>query len=88
MERSNLICMLVGWHSAKNPNVDAVDLKILIDNSLMESKFTPIGTELNDLDLLKELSAEAMMSVFGKGINRKTRRNVWHGSNNKRKMKK
>lgn len=74
MERDYLICLLVGWFSGKNPNISASDLKIEIDNSLFESKFTPIGTEPNDLKLLDELLGETMMSVIGKGINRATRR--------------
>ena len=63
-----------GWFSGKNPNISSIDLKINIDNSLMDSKFTPIGTEPNDLQLLDELLAETMMSVIGKEVNRKTRR--------------
>ena len=65
---------MVGWFSGKNPNISSTDLRISIDDSLFESKFTPIGTEPNDLQLLDELLAETMMSVMGKGINRKTRR--------------
>jgi len=74
MERNNLICMLVGWFSAKESTIDAQDLRILIDNSLMESKFTPIGTESGDSQLIEELLGETMMSIMGKGINRATRR--------------
>lgn len=44
MERNNLICMLVGWYSARNPNIQAEDLKIEIDNALLKSHFTPLGT--------------------------------------------
>lgn len=74
MERSNLICMLVGWFTAKKPDITANDLRIQIDQSLTDSKLTTIGTEPNDLQLLQELLGEAMISVMGKGINRETRR--------------
>ena len=74
MERSNLICMLVGWHTAKNPNMNHVDLKIEIDNDLLNAKFTPLGTEDKDLQLMDELLGETMMYVIGKGYNRKDRR--------------
>lgn len=74
MERRNLICLLVGWHSAKNQNLEAGDVKILIDNELMDAKFTPLGTESGDVELLQELLAETMMYVIGKGYNRKDRR--------------
>lgn len=74
MERSNLICMLVGWFTATDNTMDSGDLKIKIDNALMESHFTPIGTEKNDLQLMDELLGETMMYVIGKGYNRKDRR--------------
>ncbi len=74
MERSNLICVLVGWFSAKNPGIQGNDLKIEIDNSLIESKLTPLGTEPDDNQLLEELLGEVMISVMGKGVNRETRR--------------
>lgn len=72
MERNNLICSLFGWYSAKIPNIKGEDLKIMIDNSLMESHLTPLGKE--DNQLLDELLGEIMISVMGKGINRETRR--------------
>lgn len=74
MERSNLICMLVGWYSATDHTMNADDLRIKIDNALMKSHFTPIGTEDNDLQLLDELLGETMMYVMGQGINRQQRR--------------
>lgn len=74
MERSNLICMLVGWFTAKKPDITPDDLRIQIDQSLTDSKLTTLGTEPNDLQLLEELLGETMISVLGKGINRKTRR--------------
>jgi len=74
MERSNLICMLVGWFTAKKQDITADDLRIQIDQSLTDSKLTTLGTEPNDLQLLEELLGETMISVMGKGINRETRR--------------
>ena len=74
MERSNLICWLQGWFTAKEPNISAVDLKIKLDNSLIESGITPLGTEPNDLEIMRELLAETMIHVMGRGINRETRR--------------
>lgn len=66
--------MLIGYEIAKNPGISVKDLKINVDNSLIESKFVPIGSEPNDLQLLDELLGETMMSVMGKGINRESRR--------------
>ncbi len=74
MERNNLICCLVGWYSAKKPNINGNDLKIEIDNHLFASKFTPLGTE--DNELLDELIGETIMSVIGRGFNRKDRRST------------
>jgi len=74
MERKNLICLLVGWHAAKNENIDGIDVKILIDNELINAKFTPLGTEPGDVELLQELLGETMMYVIGKGYNRRDRR--------------
>lgn len=74
MERSYLICMLVGWFTAKKPDIKADDLRIQIDQSLTDSKLTTLGSEPNDVQLLEELLGETMISVLGKGINRETRR--------------
>ena len=74
LERKNLICCLVGYYSAKNPNIKGNDLKIEIDNHLFASKFTPLGTEKDDIELLDELIGETMMSVIGRGFNRRDRR--------------
>ena len=74
MERHHLVCMLIGWHTAKNPHISSDDLKLEIDNELFKAKFTPLGTEDGDLQLLEELLGETMMYVLGQGINRKQRR--------------
>lgn len=66
--------MLIGWYSATDHTIDADDLRIKIDNALMKSHFTPIGTEDNDLQLMDELLGETMMYVIGQGYNRKDRR--------------
>lgn len=74
MERSNLICCLVGRYSALNPNLDSKDLLILIDQHLAECQITSIGSEDGDLDLIQDLLDETIFSVLGRGINRKQRR--------------
>jgi len=76
MERSNLICCLVGKFSALKPDITAEDLRIKIDQHLQECNLTPLGTEKNDVELLQELLDETMISVLGAGINRKTRRSM------------
>ena len=73
MQRDHLICALVGLHS-KGEIIEINDLKIQIDEHLIECGFTPLGTEDNDTCLLDELSSELMMSLIGRGINRKDRR--------------
>ena len=74
LERSYLSCVLFGRITASKPDIDAVDLRIEIDNILTESKFTTIGTEPNDIQLLDELIGELQMSLMGRGYNRKDRR--------------
>ena len=74
MERNYLICSLLGWFCAKEPNLSGSDLKIKIDQVLAASKFTPLGTEDTDIQLLDETAAELLMSVIGRGHNRKNRR--------------
>ena len=74
MERSYLICSLLGWFCAKEPGLSGSDLKIKIDQALADSKFTPLGTEDTDMQLLDETAAELLMSVIGRGRNRKDRR--------------
>ena len=74
MERNYLICSLLGWFCAKEPNLSGSDLKIKIDQTLTDSKFTPLGTEDTDMQLLDETAAELLMSVIGRGHNRKNRR--------------
>lgn len=74
MERNWLICGLLGWFCAKEPNITSENLRIKIDQMLLESKFTPLGTEKSDLQLLDEMIGEFTMSVIGRGFNRKDRR--------------
>ena len=74
MERHYLICGLLGWFCAKEPNLNGSDLRIKIDQVLADSKFTPLGTEDTDIQLLDETTAELLMSVMGRGFNRKDRR--------------
>ena len=74
MERNYLICSLIGWFCAKEPSINGSDLRIKIDQSLADSKFTPLGTEDTDTQLLDEVSGELLMSVIGRGYNRKDRR--------------
>ena len=47
-----------------------------IDDFLLKSKFTPLGTESGDLQLLDEMIAELTMSALGRGFNRNDRRNA------------
>jgi hypothetical protein len=74
MKRTYLICSLIGWHVAKNPSITAAEIKIAIDDQLIESHFTPLGSEPGDVQLLEELIGETMMWVIGQGWNRKLRR--------------
>ena len=74
MERNNLICCLVGWYSAKNPNITADDLRITIDQHLTESQMSTLGTEDGDVQLMQDLLDETIFSVFGRHVNRKQRR--------------
>jgi len=74
MERNYLICSLLGWFCAKQSDINGSDLKIKIDQVLADSKFTPLGTEDTDMQLLDETTAELLMSVIGRGYNRKDRR--------------
>jgi len=74
MERNHLICALTGWFSAKQKSLDGLDLKIMIDQRLIESGFPPLGSEKEDDQLLIEMEAELLMSVMGAGVNRKDRR--------------
>ena len=76
MERDRLICCLVGWYTRDNPSISSTNLKIKLDNHLINSKFTPLGTEPYDVDLLQDLLDETIMSVLGRGFNRKDRRKL------------
>ena len=74
MERTYLICGLVGFFSAEDSSIDAIDLKIKIDQALESSGFPLIGSEKSDTQLLDEFSAELLMSIIGRGYNRTQRR--------------
>jgi len=74
MERTWFVCGMLGWFCAKEPYITGEDLRIEIDQWLHESKFTPLGTEDGDLQILDEMIAEFTMSAIGRGINRKDRR--------------
>jgi len=74
MERHHLICGLIGYFVGLDKTITGEDLSIRIDQMLEVSKFTPLGTEKGDLQLLDEMIAEFTMSVIGRGFNRKDRR--------------
>ncbi len=76
MERTWLICGQLGWYCAKFPNITSEDLRYKIDEFLIESKFTPLGTENGDLVLLDEMLGELTMSAIGRGFNRADRRKI------------
>jgi len=74
MERNYLICALTGWFSAKHESLEGTDLKIMIDQRLIESGFPTLGSEKGDAQLLLEMESELLMSVMGRKFNRKDRR--------------
>ena len=74
MERNWLICAMLGWFCAKSPNITSEDLRYKIDEFLVDSKFTPLGTEDGDLALLDEMIGELTMAAIGRGFNRADRR--------------
>ncbi len=74
MERNWLICAMLGWYCAKDKNITSQDLREKIDQFLLDSKFTPLGTEPGDLALLDEMIGELTMSTIGRGFNRADRR--------------
>ena len=76
MERNWLICGMIGYFCAKFPNISSDDLRYKIDEFLIESKFTPLGTEDGDSTLLDEMIAELTMSGIGRGFNRADRRKM------------
>ena len=76
MERDRLICCLVGRYSTLNPSINADDLRIKIDQHLAECNLTSLGTESNDKELMQDLLDETIISVLGRGINRKMRRTI------------
>jgi len=74
MERNYLICALTGWFSAKQQSLEGGDLKIMIDQRLIESGFPTLGSEKGDAQLLLEMESELLMSVMGRKFNRNDRR--------------
>ena len=74
MERHHLICGLLGYFVGLDKTITSKDLSVKIDQMLEVSKFTPLGTEEGDLQLLDEMIAEFTMSVIGRGFNRADRR--------------
>jgi len=74
MERAWLICAQLGWFCAKEPDIRSKDLQIKIDQFLINSGFTPLGTEDGDVLLLDEVIAEMTMAGVGRGHNREDRR--------------
>lgn len=74
MERHHMICGLLGFFVGENINIKSVDLSFKINEMLLASKFTPLGSEEGDLQLLDEMIAEFTMSVIGRGFNRADRR--------------
>ena len=65
---------MLGWYCAKEKNITSQDLREKIDQFLLDSKFTPLGTEPGDLALLDEMISELTMSTIGRGFNRSDRR--------------
>jgi len=76
MQRAWLICAQLGWYCAKHPNITSDDLRYKIDEFLIDSKFTPLGTEDGDLTLLDEMIGEITMATIGRGFNRADRRKI------------
>lgn len=74
MERYHMICGLIGFFVGEDNNITSKDLSVKIDQRLLDSKFTPLGSEKGDLQLLDEMIAEFVMSVIGRGFNRSDRR--------------
>lgn len=76
MERSWLICGQLGYYCAKEADITSKDLQIKIDQFLIDSGFTPLGTEKGDLALLDEMIGEMTMAGIGRGVNRHDRRKM------------
>jgi len=74
MERDRLICCLAGRYAALYPEDTAEDLRIRIDQHLVECQFTGLGNEEGDIELMQDLLDETVIASFGQGINRKMRR--------------
>lgn len=66
--------MLIGRYVALDRGISADNLRYKIDEELQQSCMTPIDKD--DVQLLDELLAEAMISTMGKGINRDQRRKL------------
>ena len=49
-------------------------MRVEIDQFLIKSKFTPLGQEEGDLQLLDEMIGELTMGSIGRGSNRADRR--------------
>ena len=64
MERSRLICSLIGYYTGKNPSITAKDLQIQVDNHLLDSTLPILGSEKDDLEILSDLNDETFFSVL------------------------
>ena len=76
MQRSHLICGLIGQFCKEDKSIDSLDLHVMIDQVLIDSGFTILGSEEGDTELLDEMIGEFQMSLIGRGYNRKDRRNI------------
>jgi hypothetical protein len=65
---------MLGWFCAKEKNITSEGLRDKLDEYLLASKFTPLGTEEGDLQLLDEMIGELTMAGIGRGFNRQDRR--------------
>ena len=74
MERTFLICGLIGFFCAQDKELDGIDLKIKVDQTLESAGFPLLGTDKNDDQLLNEFSSELLISIMGRGFNRADRR--------------
>lgn len=74
MERSHLICTLIGRITNQDESINADDLRYEIDQRLEKCCLPLLGQEKGDLELLDEVLAECMIYVMGQKINRRMRR--------------
>src|SRR3990172_3645360 len=63
MERSRLICSLIGYYTGKNPSITAKDLQIQVDNHLLDSNLPILGSEKDDLEILSDLNDETFLHL-------------------------